>query len=83
MRPSAFDQRHHSVLDQVPDVVAPHIDVSREFPIDGVLGNLDAGGVVLPDLRRGCWFNAEPSQDGPQVYHLLTRHRSRDVFRLG
>eukprot|EP00961_Rhodomonas_salina_P227240 3072652-Rhodomonas_salina.1 len=47
VRPSSLDQRHHSVLDKVPDVVAPNIAVPSEFSIDRVLCNLpDAGGGI-------------------------------------
>eukprot|EP00961_Rhodomonas_salina_P076267 1023610-Rhodomonas_salina.1 len=59
VRPCALDQHHDAVLYEVSDIVTPHIDVTCEVAVDGVLGNLDAGCVILPDLCGSSLFNAK------------------------
>eukprot|EP00961_Rhodomonas_salina_P295023 3935052-Rhodomonas_salina.1 len=80
VRPCALDQHHDAVLYKVSDLVTPHIDVTCEFPVDGVLCDLYAGRVIFPDFRSGCLLNAEAPQDRSKVHHLLSRHGCSDIF---
>eukprot|EP00961_Rhodomonas_salina_P165355 2227816-Rhodomonas_salina.1 len=48
---SALDQNHNLVPDQVPHIVPMSVDVPSKLAVYRVVGNLNAGSVVLPDLR--------------------------------
>eukprot|EP00961_Rhodomonas_salina_P108262 1457614-Rhodomonas_salina.1 len=47
----ALDQIHDLVPDQVPYIVPASVDVPSKLAVYRVIGNLNAGRVVLPDLR--------------------------------
>jgi len=52
MRPCTLLQLHLIVANQIPDEIPAHIDVPRELPVHRVLGNVNAGCIIFPDLRR-------------------------------
>eukprot|EP00961_Rhodomonas_salina_P212420 2868433-Rhodomonas_salina.1 len=51
VRSRALDQNHNLIQDQVPHIVPMSVDVPSKLAVYRVVGNLNAGCVVLPDLR--------------------------------
>eukprot|EP00961_Rhodomonas_salina_P023542 316032-Rhodomonas_salina.1 len=51
VRSGALDQNHNLIPDQVPHIVPASVDVPSKLAVCWVVGNLNAGRVVLPDLR--------------------------------
>eukprot|EP00961_Rhodomonas_salina_P107244 1443885-Rhodomonas_salina.1 len=48
---STLDQNHNLVPDQVQHIVPTSVNVPSKLAVYQVVGNLNAGHVVLPDLR--------------------------------
>eukprot|EP00961_Rhodomonas_salina_P303218 3941141-Rhodomonas_salina.1 len=79
---STLHQREHCVPHQVPDEVPTDIDVSRELAVHLVVGDRDAGRVVLPDDSWGLLLIPKSSKHRSEVHHLLAAHASSYIFRL-
>eukprot|EP00961_Rhodomonas_salina_P065970 886447-Rhodomonas_salina.1 len=52
VRSGTLDQNHNSAPDQVQHIVSVSVNVPSELAVYLVVGNLNAGSIVLPDLRR-------------------------------
>eukprot|EP00961_Rhodomonas_salina_P108265 1457662-Rhodomonas_salina.1 len=62
----ALDQNHNLVPDRVPHIVPASVDVQSKLAVYLVVGNLNAGRIVLPDLRRGQLLAAKSSKHGSE-----------------
>eukprot|EP00961_Rhodomonas_salina_P131442 1768977-Rhodomonas_salina.1 len=51
VRSSALDQNHNLVPDKVPHIVPTSVNVPGKLAVYRIVSNLNAGRVVLPDLR--------------------------------
>ena len=79
---STLHKLHHAVSYEVPDEIASHVNVPGEIVIYRIFRNLNAGGIILPDLGGIQLFDSKSSQHCSEVHNLLSTHAGCDILSL-